>query len=400
MAWRVWALSLAAAEVLTFREDTFDEAVSAHENLLLAFTGPADACEHCAELEEVLAEAAGFLEPQTRVGVIDGQQARTLATEFQVQEYPTLFFLTSGQFHWYDGPGDLQGMVSWVDAALAPLEELTDLLPATDKGRLTLIGPVLPQAFTTLTRSVLRRFRGCFVKTKDAEDVPDAEERGRVVLQHVGEDPKELEPGWSDADLAEFVGAHLLPLVGAMKEDTYAEYERADKVIWVFAEMLEKSLVSHTETFRPVLLPVAQAADWKFAVFDTIVHGDATETIIGVPRADYASAPVLVAIKGGHRYLFSGPMQTAEDGDKLQSFLEDVDAGSISYMAEPWSSWIHPMDAVLYLFTILVVIWAFIPPARLPTWMVRAEYTVYSYILRCQQTVKTFFATAPSKSSV
>jgi thiol-disulfide isomerase/thioredoxin len=385
---------LTSAEVLLFQEDTFDDAVSTHENLLLAFTGPADVCEHCAELEEVLVEAAGFLEPQTKVGTIDGTLARALASEFQVQEYPTLFFLTSGQFHWYDGPGDLQGMISWVDAALEPLEELPELLPATDKGRLTLIGPHLPPAFTTLTRSVLRRFRGCFVRTQDAEDAEDAEERGRVVLQHIGEEPKELAPGWSDQELAEFVGAHLLPLVGAMKEDTYAEYERADSVIWVFAEMLNKSLDHHTEMFRPLLLPVAQSSSWKFAVFDTVLHGDATEMIIGVPRAEYASTPVMVAIKGGHRYKFTG-----NDGKELQAFLEQVDAGSVPYMAEPWSSWIHPVDAALYAFTIFVVVWAFIPPHRLPTWMVRAEYHVYSAILRFQQRVKTHFAKSSDLSA-
>jgi len=65
------------------------------------------------------------------VGKIDGKVATNLAKEFRVQDFPTLFFYTSKQFHWYDGPGDLEGMLKWVELkhAFSTPIFLTPLLP-------------------------------------------------------------------------------------------------------------------------------------------------------------------------------------------------------------------------------------------------------------------------------
>jgi hypothetical protein len=388
-----WFVGVAQAALLTLTEETFDEVVASTENLLLAFTATDQSCQWCAEYEEVLVEAAQFLEPRTMVGKIDGKVATNLAKEFRVQDFPTLFFYTSKQFHWYDGPGDLEGMLKWVDEALAPIEEVREVPVPTDKGRITLVGDHLPDIFVSMTRSVQRRFKPAFVNTKrkwdedgsapaekEAEGEDDGEpQRGRLVLQHLFEPPVELEAGWTDADLEKFMEKYFLPLVGEITGETSPEYAMQPKVVWVLADMgAAENLQDHVKAVRPVLTTAAQEAEgWRITVLDTKAHGNMTEEIIGVHQSEFASGvPVAVAIKDNYRYKHSGELS------ELADFLKRVDDGKVWRVREPWSAYLHPTDVFLYALSIAIVVWSWTPTNWRPEWMRKADYVLYKNVVR------------------
>jgi hypothetical protein len=379
-----WFVGVAQAALLTLTEETFDEVVASTENLLLAFTATDQYCQWCAEYEEVLVEAAQFLEPRTMVGKIDGKVATNLATEFRVQDFPTLFFYTSKQFHWYDGPGDLEGMLKWVDEALAPVEELKEVPTAVDKGRLTLVGDHLPDIFVSMSRSVQRRFKPAFVNTKKKSDKEQATEdgeepqRGRIVLQHLNEEPVELEAGWTDADLEKFMEKYFLPMVGEITGETSQEYALQPKVVWVLSEMGEsETLAAHVKALRPTLTAAAKGAEgWRVTVLDTKAHGNLTEEIIGVHQDEYQTEPVLVAIKDQYRYKHTGPLTDLAD------FLQRVDDGKVWRVREPWSAYLTPVDIFLYALSIAIVVWSWTPTNWRPEWMRKADYVLYKNVVR------------------
>jgi thiol-disulfide isomerase/thioredoxin len=387
MRWSV--LGVAQAALLTLTEETFDEVVASTENLLLAFTATETYCEWCAEYEEVLVEAAQFLEPRTMVGKIDGKVATNLAKEFRVQDFPTLFFYTSKQFHWYDGPGDLEGMLKWVDEALAPIEQVPEVPPAVEKGRLTIVGDHLPDIFVSMSRSVQRRFKPAFVNTKpkpaDGETATEGEgeddgepQRGRIVLQHLHEAPVELEAGWTDADLEKFMEKYFLPLVGEITGETSPEYALQPKVVWVLADMgSAETLAEHVKALRPTLTSAAQEAEgWRVTVLDTKAHGNLTQDIIGVHQDEFAKDPVVVAIKDNSRFKHTGPLT------ELADFLKRVDDGKVWRVREPWSAYLTPVDVFLYSLSIAIVVWSWTPTAYRPEWMRKADYVLYKNVVR------------------
>jgi hypothetical protein len=238
-----------------------------------------------------------------------------------------------------------------------------------------------------MSRSVQRRFKPAWVNTKpkpaDGENQAESEEesepqRGRIVLQHLHEEPVELEAGWTDADLEKFMEKYFLPLVGEITGETSPEYALQPKVVWVLTEMGEaETLAAHVKALRPTLTAAAQEAEgWRVTVLDTKAHGNLTEEIIGVHLDEYTKEPVFVAIKDNYRYKHTGPLTG------LAEFLKKVDDGKVWRVRDPWSAYLTPVDIFLYSLSIAIVVWSWTPTSYRPEWMRKADYVLYKNVVR------------------
>jgi hypothetical protein len=210
------------------------------------------------------------------------------------------------------------------------------------------------------------------------KDDGEEPQRGRVVLQHLHEEPVELEAGWTDADLEKFMEKYFLPLVGEITGETSPEYALQPKVVWVLADMGEATtLADHVKALRPTLTAAAKEADgWRLTVLDTKAHGNLTHEIIGIHESEFKTEPVVVAIKDNSRYTHTGPLTDLAD------FLQRVDDGKVWRVREPWSAYLTPVDCFLYALSIAIVVWSWTPTNYRPEWMRKADYVLYKNVVR------------------
>lgn len=75
-------------------------------------------CGHCKQLAPQYEEAAKILETEkkskTRLGKVDATVESSLAQEYSVDGYPTLFYFENGSKTQYEGPRDANGIVDYV----------------------------------------------------------------------------------------------------------------------------------------------------------------------------------------------------------------------------------------------------------------------------------------------
>jgi len=106
--------------VLVLDDETFDEAISTYEMLLVEFYAPW--CGHCKRLEPEWAKAAKALQDtaKAKLAKVDATIATGLASKFGIKGFPTIKFFKYGKPQEYSGGRTQAEIVSWVNKKSGP----------------------------------------------------------------------------------------------------------------------------------------------------------------------------------------------------------------------------------------------------------------------------------------
>jgi protein disulfide-isomerase A1 len=211
-------------DVLVLTDDNIDEAIAAHDTLLIEFYAPW--CGHCKNLAPEYAKAAKTLkeqDPPIRIAKVDATAQTKAGERFGVQGFPTLkFFKGDAESPKdYDGGRTAAEIEKWVLKKSGPAVKIVDSAAELD---------ALKETNDVVVFAVLDEAEGeqrsLFEKVADADDIAvyaastkkdvsdDAKAVGKVVLYKKFDEGKAVFDGKFEKDaVAAFVKANSKPLV-------------------------------------------------------------------------------------------------------------------------------------------------------------------------------------------
>lgn len=216
--------------VLILTEDNFDEALAAHEFVLVEFYAPW--CGHCKALAPEFAKAAGMLlekDSPIKLGKVDATEQPKLAEKFEVKGYPTLKFFRNAKPGEYGGGRTADTIVSWVEKKTGPSAKTLETVEAA-KEFVEGLDIAVIGFFKDETTEAAKAFLGAAGSMDDyqfaitASDDVAAEykvEGEAVVLFKKFDDGRaDLTEGITEETVAKFVGSEALPLVVDFNHET------------------------------------------------------------------------------------------------------------------------------------------------------------------------------------
>ncbi|XP_043944854.1 protein disulfide-isomerase A2-like [Protopterus annectens] len=117
-------------EVLVLNKHNFDRALKENRYLLVEFYAPW--CGHCQAFTPEYATAAGMLKNESseiKVAKVDATEENDLATEFDINNFPTLIFFKDGDRNGpipYSGKRNAKGVVHWLKRRTSPSTTVLD----------------------------------------------------------------------------------------------------------------------------------------------------------------------------------------------------------------------------------------------------------------------------------
>jgi len=228
------ALSLAEITkdegVLVLTEANFQEAIDAHEFLLVEFYAPW--CGHCKALAPEYVKAAQTLaekDSPIKLGKVDATEESKLAEKFDVRGYPTLKFYKNGKDLEYNGGRTADTIVTWLEKKTGPaaktLESGDDAKAFIADNDIAVIG-----FFKDLESADAKAFLDAagsmddypFAISSEAAVLEEykVEASGIVLFKNFDEGRNDLEGEVTEEAIVKFVSGNALPLVVEFNQET------------------------------------------------------------------------------------------------------------------------------------------------------------------------------------
>jgi len=216
--------------VLVLTDDNFQEALDAHEFILVEFYAPW--CGHCKALApEYVKAAKSLLEKESKIvlGKVDATEQKKIAESHDVRGYPTLKFFKSGKAMEYGGGRTADTIVSWLEkktgppaATLATEDEAKKFI---EDNKVAVIGFFKDQdsaeAKNFLEVAGVMDDAKFGITSEAAVFTANKVEKDGVVLFKAFDEGRNDYDGATDADeLTKFINANSLPLVIEFNHDT------------------------------------------------------------------------------------------------------------------------------------------------------------------------------------
>jgi protein disulfide-isomerase A1 len=209
--------------VLVLKVDNFDDALKAHDFLLVEFYAPW--CGHCKALAPEFAKAATSLKEQgsdIKLGKVDATEEASLAEKFEVRGYPTIKFFRNGTPLEYSGGRQAADFENWLKKKTGPaaveLADVETVKAMVEKDEVVVIGFFKDQA-SDGAKAFLEAAAGMDdvpfgITSNDAVFADNKVEGEAVVLfKKFDEGRNDLTEGLTADAIKEFILGNQLPLV-------------------------------------------------------------------------------------------------------------------------------------------------------------------------------------------
>jgi len=214
--------------VLVLTEANFQEALDAHEFILVEFYAPW--CGHCKALAPEYAKAAGILaekESPIVLGKVDATEESKVAEKFEVRGYPTLLFFKSGKSNEYGGGRTADTIVSWLEKKMGPaaqtLATVDEAKAFVADNEIAVIG-FFSDAESADAKAFLAAASNLddfpFAVTSEASVLEDYKATGVVLFKNFDEGRNDMEGEITEETVAKFVTGNALPLVVDFNQET------------------------------------------------------------------------------------------------------------------------------------------------------------------------------------
>ncbi|TMW57999.1 hypothetical protein Poli38472_013473 [Pythium oligandrum] len=331
-------------DVLVLTDDNFDEAVAAHDTLLVEFYAPW--CGHCKNLAPQYAQAAQALkenDPPIRIAKVDATAHNKVAERFSIQGFPTLKFFKGDvdTVKDYDGGRTSDEIQKWVLKKSGPAVKIIESaaeLDAIKEANDVVVFAVLDEAEGE-ARSLLEKVADAedlavFVASTKTDVVAEADAVKKVVLFKKFDEGKNVFDGAFEKEaLASFVKANSKPLVITFSQD---------KAAMIFGGDIEEHVLTFVDTSKDYFATLESALkvpakENKGKLLHVIIPTSEARIMeyFGLKEADLPST-ILVNMGGGMKKFFFSAK--ADDyvakieenlGEELAAFEKSYFAGEL-----------------------------------------------------------------------
>lgn len=328
------------SDVVKLTSDNFDETLAASQYVLVKFYAPW--CGHCKAMAPDYEKAATQLKGEAVLSEVDATVETELATKYEVQGYPTLFWFVNGNKREYQGPRTADGIVEWVKANMGPIlktmtaEESKEVLAARKGGDAVILfnGDVEEIAGKVADEA---RASATYALVKDGEK--------KVTMYRGSNETVVYDGEWTQEAVSAWVSKERTPFFGQITEDNFEIYMEHAKngLFWVCLspKTVEEDFKKYASEF--VEAAKAQTGDVKFpfvwldvAEFEAHAKeelGCSTFPTIVLQRGDLLGDREEVKVEKFLRTFSENPEEL--NAGAVDTFFKDIASGALEPVAEP-----------------------------------------------------------------
>ncbi|KAK4721590.1 hypothetical protein R3W88_011823 [Solanum pinnatisectum] len=321
-------------DVAVLKEGNFSEFIAKNKYVMVEFYAPW--CGHCQALAPEYAAAATELKGENvMLAKVDATEEAELAQKYDVQGYPTVFFLIDGVHKTYNGERNKDAIISWIKKKTGPVlsnittvEEAEQILKDEKKVVLGYLNDLVGDTSEELGAAAALEDDVNFYQTASPDVAKlfhidsQAKRPALVIIKKEAENINHFGGEFTKSAIAKFVFENKLPLVTNFTRESASE---------IFENPIKKQLIlfatsKDSEKFLPIFQEAVKAFKGKLiCVFVEIDNED-----VGKPVSEYfgvsGDAPRVLAYTGnedGRKFLLEGEITL--DGVKSfgEKFLED-----------------------------------------------------------------------------
>lgn len=323
--------------VLVLTEENFDEALAAHEFVLVEFYAPW--CGHCKALAPEYAKAAGILlekDSPIKLGKVDATEQPKLAEKFEVKGYPTLKFFRNTKPGEYGGGRTADTIVSWVEKKTGPAAKTVETVEAA-KEFVEGLDIAIIGFFKDETTEAAKAFLGAaggmddyqFAITASDEVAAEYKVEGEAVVlfKKFDDGRADLTEGITEEAVAKFVGSEALPLVVDFNHETAQKIFSGDikSHLLLFLSATAEGYADQVEMVKGI------AKEHKGQMLFVTINTDEDDhkRILEFFGMKEDELPSFRAIRLAEDMAKYKPDNAAIDGDNIRAFVKEFLAGNL-----------------------------------------------------------------------